>query len=394
MVDFKLSEEQLALQRMARDFVNNEAKPLIAELDQKTDPGECFSMDLLKRMSELGLRTLAIPEKWGGMGVEDTLTCVMVCEELGVGDVALASIPVNGRKFYHMLTDPNVTNEAMCNKWLKAYCEDPTFVYAVCVTEPDAGSENFLPYTGVDGGVRTSAVRDGDHYVINGMKHYISHTGIAKVYYVFARTDKTKNILEGVSCFMIPDGHPGLKFGRLHDKMGFRLLRSGEVIFENCRVPAEWRMGPEGKGFPAVRASITSDGILNAARSLGVARAAYEAIVDYCKERVQCGKPIIEHQLIGCQLANMFIDLHAMRTMVWNVAWSMDHPPTDRRLVPAAMTFCTDRAFEIASKAAEIAHGLGIMKEAPFEKFLRDAFSVKHLDGGNNMRRLRIAAAL
>ncbi len=394
MVDFKLSEEQLALQRMARDFINKEAKPLIAELDQKTDPEECFSMDLLKRMSELGLRTLAVPEKYGGMGVEDTLSCVIVCEELGVGDISLASIPVNGRKLYHILADPKLTTEAQREKWLKAFCEDPAFLVATTMTEPDAGCDNILPYNGPDGGVRTTAVRDGDHYVINGMKHFIAHAGIAKLYYVFVRTDKTKGVIEGGSCFLIPDGHPGIKFGRLHDKMGFRLLRNQEVIFENCRVPAEWMLGPEGSGIPLIRATLRSDGILNAGRSLGVARAAYEAIVDYCKERVQGGVPIIKHGVIGSELARMYTDLLAMRSMVWNVAWSLDNLPPDPRLVPAAMSYCTEKAFEIAHKAAEIAAGMGVMKEAPFEKFLRDSFSVKHLDGGNYIKRLKIAAAL
>ena len=394
MVDFTLSDEQVALQTTARDFVNKEAKPLIAELDRKTDPAECFSMDLLKRMSELGFRTLAIPEKYGGMGVEETLTCALVCEEIAVADISLTSIPINGRKIYHMLSDPNLTTEEMRDKWLKAYCADPTFLYAVAVTEPDSGSENFFPYDGVDGGVRTTAVRDGDHYVINGMKHYIAHAGIAKVYYVFARTDKTKPINEGVTCFMIPDGVEGMSFGRVHDKMGFRLLRNAEIFFDNCRVPVEWRMGPEGKGFPAVRASIGSDGILNASRALGVSRAAFEAVVDFCKQRVACGVPIIKHEVIASQLADMYTELYAMRSMVWQVAWAMDHPPTDPKTVPSTMNFCCDGAIRITSRAFEIPHGLGIMKEAPFEKYMRDAFSIKHLDGGSNIRRLRIGKLL
>ena len=394
MVDFELTEEQVALQTAARDFAEKEAKPLVADLDKKTDPAECYSFDLLKRLSELGFRTLAIPEKYGGMGVEDTLTCVIVGEELAVADPIMASPMVNGRKIYHMLNDPNLTTEEMREKWLKAYCADPTFLYAVGVTEPESGSENFLPYDGVDGGIRTTAVRDGDHYVINGMKHYISYAGIAKLYYLFTRTDKNKPINEGVTCFMIPDGTPGMTFGRVHDKLGMRLLRNGEVFFDNCRVPVEWRMGPEGKGFPAVRASIGSDGILNACRALGVSRGAFETVLDFCKQRVACGAPIIEHGVIASQLADMYIALYAMRSMVWQVAWAMDHPPIDPKIVPAAMTFCCDEAIKITSRAFEIPHGLGVMREAPFEKFMRDAFSIKHLDGGSNLRRIRIGKLL
>ena len=394
MVDFALSEEQVALQKLARDFVANEAKPLIRELDSGHKPDDCVSMDLIRRCSELGFRTLAVPEKYGGGGVEDTVTVVIVCEELAVGDVSLGSLPINGRKLYHMLNSPKVTTEDVRDKWLRAFCEDSTFLVAVGMTEPDSGGDNILPYNAPGAGMRTTGVKDGDHFVINGVKHFIAHGGIAKLYYVFVRTDLTKGILEGCSCFLIPGDHPGMKIGRVHDKLGFRLLRNTEVIFENCRVPKEWMLGPEGTGIAAIRAQLASDGILNAARCIGVARAAFEEIVEFCKNRVQGGKPIIEHQAIACELADMYASLQAMRSLVWNVAWSVDHAAPDPKRVPAVMSFCTDHAFEIAHKAAELAGGMGVMKEAPFEKLLRDAFSIKHLDGGNYIKRIKVAAGL
>ncbi len=394
MVDFAVSKEQSALVQLARDFVEKEAKPRVAELDKLSDPAESVSADLLEKCSELGFRAMAIPKKYGGMGVEDTVTIVMVCEELGVGDVTLASVPIKGRKLYHILDNREVATEEVRDKWLKEFCADPTFLVSIAMTEPDSGADNILPYNAPGAGVRTTAVREGDEYVINGMKHFIAHAGIAKLYLVFARTDPTKGIMEGCSCFLIPDGHPGMRFGRVHDKMGFRLLRNQEIIFENCRVPAEWRLGPEGTGVATIRAGLGSDGILNAARAIGVARRAFEEITEFCRNRVQGGKPIIEHQVIASTLADMYASLEAMRSLVWNVAWSVDHLPPDPKRVPAVMTFCTEHAFEIVHRAAELAGGMGVMKDAPFEKLLRDGFSIKHLDGGNYIKRIKVGAAL
>jgi alkylation response protein AidB-like acyl-CoA dehydrogenase len=242
--------------------------------------------------------------------------------------------------------------------------------------------------------VRTTAVPDGDDYVINGRKQFIAHAGIARLYVVFTRTDPAKGMSEGCTSFLIPAGHPGMRFGRVHDKMGFRLLRNQEIVFENCRVPKEWMLGPLHGGLASMRAGLRSDGILNAARCLGVARRALEEIVDWCKGRIQGGKPVIEHQAIACELADMHVTLQAMRALVWNVAWSVDHEPPDPKAVPGAMIFCTENAFEIAHKAAELAGGMGVMKDMPFEKILRDAFCIKHLDGGNYLKRFKVAAAL
>ncbi len=393
MVDFKLSEEQVALRQRARDFVEGEAKALVAELDKNPDPEDCISDVLLKRCSELGFRTLAIPEEYGGGGIEDTVTIGILCEELGVADLSLASIPVNGRKLYHML-NPDVALGDVREKWMKEFCGDPGFMVSICMTEPDSGGDNILPYDAPGAGVRTAAVRDGDDYIINGRKQFISHAGIARLYFVFTRTDPDKGMSDGCSCFLIPGGHPGMGFGRVHDKMGFRLLRNQEIIFEDCRVPEGWMLGPEHKGLGAFRAGLRSDGILNAARCLGVARRAFEEIVDWCKNRIQGGRPVIEHQAIACELADMHVTLQAMRALVWRVAWSVDNEAPDPKAVPGVMAYCTENAFEIAHKAAELAGGVGVMKDAPFEKLLRDAFCIKHLDGGNYLKRIKVAAGL
>ena len=393
MVDFKLSEEQLALRQLARDFVNNEAKPIVSDLDKKPNPEDCISDMLLKRCSELGFRTLSLPEEYGGGGVEDTVTIGIICEELGVADLSLASVPVNGRKLLHML-NPDVASEEMRAKWIREYCDDPGFLVAIAMTEPDAGGDNILPFDAPGSGVRTSAVVDGEDFIINGRKQYIAHAGIARLYTVFARTDPNKGMSDGCSCFLVAKDHPGMSFGRVHDKMGFRLLRNQEIFFDNCRVSKDSMLGPLHGGLASMRAGLRSDGILNAARCLGVARRAFEESVEWCKNRIQGGKPIIEHQAIACELADMQVLLKAMRALVWNVSWSIDNEPPDPKAVPGVMAYCTEGAFEIAHKAAELAGGLGVMKDAPFEKLLRDAFCLKHLDGGNWIKRLKVAAAL
>lgn len=394
MVDFTVTDEQKALIQLAKDFVEKEAKPRVAELDKNSDPEKSVSTELLLRCSELGFRQMAIPQKYGGMGIEDTVTIVMVCEELGVGDVTLASVPINGRKLYHILDNPNVTNEMIRDKWLKAFCEDPTFLVSIAMTEPNSGGDNIFPYDAPGSALQTSAVRDGDHFIINGSKQFIAHAGIAKLYMVFTRTDPDKGINDGCTCFLVPDGHPGMTFGRVHDKMGFRLLRNQEIFFEDCRVPESWMLGPENTGMVAIREGLGSDGILNAARAIGVARRAFEEITEFCKNRVQGGKPIIEHQAVATQIADMYAAIRAMRALVWDVAWSADHGTPDPKAVPAAMIYCTEHAFDICHKAAELAGGMGVMKEAPFEKLLRDSFSIKHLDGGNIIKRLKVTQAL
>ena len=393
MVEFSLSKEQLELQKKARDFVNNEAKPYIAELDKKHNPEESVSNFLMRRSSEIGFRTMSIPKEYGGGGIEDPITAVIVAEELGVGDVTLSSIPLNGRKFYHLMNS-EITPKEVKEKWLKAFCADPDFLIAIAMTEPDSGGDNILPYDSPNAGIKTTAIKKGDSYILNGKKHYIGHGGIAKLYCMFVRTDPTKGMSEGTSLFLIPEGHLGLKFGKVHDKLGFRLLRNQEIILDNCEVPKEWMLGPENHAIAAMKAGVRSDGILNAARCLGVARRAFEEITEFCKKRIQGGKPIIEHQAIACELADMYINLKAMRSLVWNVAWSSENETPDPKQVPGAMAFCTENAFTIAHKAAEIAGGRGVMKDEPFEKLLRDAFSIKHLDGGNYIKRFKVANAL
>ena len=394
MVNFQLSDEQLALQQLARYFAEKEAKSLAETFDKNHKPEDCISLDLLRRSSGLGFRALAIPEKYGGGGVEDLLTVAVVCEELAVADVALPTIPANGRKIFAILNNPEVANKETRGKWLRAFCEDPTFMIAMAVTEPDAGGDNTFPYSAPGAGVRTSAVRDGDHYALNGMKHFIAQGGSARLYIVFTRSDPSKGILEGCSCFLIPLGHPGMSFGRVHDKMGSRLLRNQEIFFDNCRVPEEWRLGEEGLGLVALRGSLGTDGVLGGARAIGVARRAIEEIILFCKNRIQGGKPVIEHQAVASEIADMYATLQAMRSLVWNVAWSVDNLPRDPKRVPTVMTFCTKHGFDIAHRAAELAGGMGVMRDAPFEKLLRDAFSLKHLDGGNYIKRLKIGAAL
>ena len=174
-----------------------------------------------------------------------------------------------------------------------------------------------------------------------------------------------------------------MSFGRVHDKMGSRLLRNQEIFFDNCRVPEEWRLGEEGLGLVALRGSLGTDGVLGGARAIGVARRAIEEIILFCKNRIQGGKPVIEHQAVASEIADMYATLQAVRSLVWNVAWSVDNLPRDPKRVPTVMTFCAKHGFDIARRAAELAGGMGVMRDAPFEKLLRDAFSLKHLDGGN-----------
>lgn len=212
MVNFQLSDEQLALQQLARDFAEKEAKSLAETFDKNHKPEDCISLDLLRRCSELGFRTLAVPEKYGGGGVEDLLTVAVVCEELAVADVALPTIPANGRKIFAVLNNPEVANKETRSKWLRAFCEDPTFMVAMAVTEPDAGGDNTFPYSAPGAGVRTSAVRDGDHYVLNGMKHFIAQGGVREALYRLYPERSLERYSGGMLLFPHPPGTSGNVF--------------------------------------------------------------------------------------------------------------------------------------------------------------------------------------
>lgn len=394
-VDAYMTEEQLALQKLAHEFAEKEIRPIAMDLDHRTDPAESAYMDsLLKKADDIGLRTMTIPTEYGGGGIESLFTHVLVGEELGWGDRGIVGMLLSSAKITHLLMADALATQAQRDKWLRAYVDDPTFLISQAMTEDDTGSENLLPYDGVDGGFRARAHREGDDYIINGSKRFISNVGYAKMNFVYVRTDPTKSVLDGATLLMVPIDTPGLSFGRVHDKMGYRLNLNREMIFTDARVPVENRLGPENYGIVRINSHLRGgDSLINASAMVGLARAAYEASVEYAENRVASGKPIIRHQAIGMKLVEMYMMINAARASVWAASRAIDDRdkvPMDWKMPGSASAFAHEAACQVTRAAMEIHGGMGVMRELPIEMYLRNAYNMLHSDGGIIMKKLKV----
>ncbi len=391
-MDFTLTENQRALQQLAHEFAESEIRPVAHELDRVADPHERFPWDVVEKASRLGLRTLALPEEMGGAGA-DILTLCLVGEELAWGDLGVAVVFDQTWKISHLLE--RLANEEQRARHLPAFLEDHRFHLAVAMTEPSGGSDNVIPYDSPDAGVRTTAVREGDEWVVNGMKQFISNGGIAKLYFVVLRTDTSVGVTQGLTYFMMTPDMEGFSIGRIHDKMGQRLCQNAELIFENCRVPDAERVTAVGGAHEARKTFVRGSNIEAAATVLGTARAAYEEALEYARNRVQGGKPNIEHQAVGFMLADCFVEYEAARRLLHYAAWTAGQPDLyDPKMGFLTKTFVSETAYRIATRALEVWGGMGYMTEAPMEKYLRDATSFLHSDGTNQAMRIRAMSFL
>ncbi len=398
-IDGFMTQEQLAIQKLAHEIAENEIRPIAMELDHKADPAEAaFMPHLLKKFDEVGLRTMSVPEEYGGGGIDDIFTHCVVGEELGWGDRGVVGTLLTSTKITRFMMAEKLTTPEQRKKWLTAFVKDPEFMIATCSTEDDSGSENQLPYDGVDGGYRTTAVREGDYYIVNGRKRFISNAGYAKLYFVYVRTDKTKGINEGASLLMIPIDTPGLSFGRVHDKMGYRLNLNREMIFDNCKVPVANRLGPENYGITNIRSHLRGgDPLINASAMIGLARAAYEAALEYAETRKQSGKFLINHQAIGLKLVEMYTEINAARAYIWQAARMADNRdkvPFDPKMQGSAGLYAHEMALKVTRDAMEIFGGSGVMRELPIEMYLRNAYNMMHSDGGIIMKKLKVMGQL
>ncbi len=389
MVDFKLTEQQLALQRMARDFAEREIKPIAAEHDRIQDPTKAFPWEVIKKASKLGLRTMVLPEKYGGIGA-GTLTQAIIGEELAAADLGVGVCFDQTWKFTYMLVE--LTNDEQRERYVPAFRDDDTYLLGFGITEHHSGSDGLLPYDAPDAGSFMSAVRDGDYWILNGVKHFISNGGLAKLYVIMARTDRTVGVSTGTTAFFVPADTPGFSIGKIEDKLGQRLVQNAELVHENVRIHDRDRLSEVNGGSALIRNLAFGSHIQAGATVLGPARAAYEDTLEYARNRVQGGKPIIEHQAVGMMLADMFMLLEASRNFIWKAAWCADSLPRDQfdpKLAYLAKVFTSEAAYKVCTLALEIWGGMGYMRDAPIEKYLRDAASFLHSDGTNQIHRIK-----
>lgn len=392
MVDFALTEEQRALREAARRFIERTVRPIAADLDRRPDPADCFSWEIVEEASRVGLRTLTLDRALGGMGA-DSLTTAMMIEELAVGDLGVAVVFAQTWKILQTLQRAGTPGQR--ERYLPRFRDDPRCLLAIGITEPEFSSDYIIPFDEPKAGPYLTAAWQGDAWVLNGTKHFISNGNRAGIYLIFARTDRTKGVREGTTAFLVPREAPGFTVGTIHDKMGERLVNNAELVFDDCRVSPEDVFGESGKGFDILALFFPASNAYAGASVLGVARAAYERSVAWARSRVQGGRPIIEHQAVGTMLAEMRMAVDAARAYVWRAAWAADHREHwDPTLGALPKVYAAEAAWRVVRLAMEIHGGHGYMREAGVEKLVRDTAAFLHSDGANASLKLKAAAAI
>jgi len=391
-MDFSLSEEQLRWRGVARTFVANVIKPDVMRRDRLPTAEERIPWDWIRQADALGLRTLGIPKSHGGAGA-DILTMCIVGEELGAGDLGFAVILDQCWKFAHLFSEAMTPEQQ--KRFIPMFVDDPIAVTALGFTEPGVGSDHQGYYDVPEIDFQTTAVRDGDSFILNGSKRYVSNGCMAKIYFVAARLDPTKKLSESGAIFVVTSDMAGFRPGFFHEKSSQRLATNGTFHFENCRVPAANLL--VGEGMLAELRSKYMPGSKSeaAATVLGVGRAAYEYAFGYAKQRVQGGKPIVEQQAVALMLGQMGMKLDAARQQIWRAAWLADRKDPQAPVAGLfAKVMASEVAFECCKLAGEVLGGASIMYEHPVEKYLRDAASFLHSDGTNQMCLLRATRAI
>jgi len=374
LVDFRLTEEQEQIRKLARSFAKNEIIPAAAEYDEKEE----IPWHIVDKAFELGLMNLTVPEEYGGQGL-DHITEAIIAEELAYGCLGInGTFGANGLALAPILIAGTPEQK---EKFLKPFCSKPQLA-AFCLTEPNAGSDV--------ANISTTAVLDGDHYVINGQKCFITNGGVASLYTVFATVDRSKG-LKGISAFIVPGDTPGLRGGKKEKKMGDRASHVEEVIFEDVRVPKENILWSEGKGFKLAMMTLDKTRPLVGATAVGVARRALEEAINYSKQRVQFGRPICENQAIQFMLADMATRVEAARMLVWEACWLLDQGLPVSKVGSMAKMYAADTAMSVAVDALQIFGGYGYMREYPMEKLMRDAKILQIYEGTNQIQRIVIA---
>jgi alkylation response protein AidB-like acyl-CoA dehydrogenase len=384
---FIVNEEQRAILETVARFVEEEVTPRAAELDANQDPRQGYSFEIVEKAHAVGIRTMTLSEKWGGLGT-DSLTTAMVIEELGTGDLGVSVIMAQTLKIAQIMQ--KALNAEQQARVLPGFAADPRGMLAIGITEPDNASNYFLPYPTP---FRTSAEKTKDGWIINGMKHFISNGNRASYYLLFVQTEKGKPMAQGSTCFLVERDRPGFTIGRVHDKMGERLANNAELIFQDCFIPDENVVGKVGNGFNVLAEFFPQSNAYAGASVLGVAVALHRKAIAWAKIRVQGGKPLIEHDGIRAQLAEMRMLIDASRSYIHRACWLADHQEHgwDRTLGALPKAMASQAAWKIATWCLEIHGGHGYMKEFGVEKLVRDAAAFLHSDGVNRTLFLKAA---
>ena len=378
-MDFQLSEEQKALQRTVHEFAANEMRPVAREYDER---GE-FAWDVVRKAAKLGLTFSGVPEEYGGPGL-GMLDNVIIIEELGWGCVGIAlGIALNQIAILPVLL---AGNEEQKREYLGRLTDpDEPRLCAFGLTEPEAGSDA--------ASLKTRAVREGDHYLLNGRKCFITNGGLADFYTIFATVDPEKRH-QGITAFLVDADTPGFSIGKIEHKMGLRASQTAELILEDAKVPASHVLRGEGQGFYVAMETLDISRPGVGAIGVGLARAAFEEALAYSRQRVQFGKPICRQQAIAFMLADMATKIDYARLLCYRAAWMLDQGMNAIKESSMAKYVGTDVAMEVCTDAVQIHGGYGYMKDYLVEKLFRDAKVLQIVEGTNQIQRLILSAQL
>ena len=381
MLDYFLTDEHKMIRDMAKTIADEVVRPVAAEYDRN---GE-FPWPVVEKMAEAGLFGVYIDEEYGGIGAADrTMNMVLVTEEISkaCGGIALAFAGTA------LGTLPIIISgsEEQKAKYLPAIAAGKRLA-AFALTEPQAGSDA--------AGIRTTAIRDGDHYVVNGIKQWITNGGDAEVYTVVVMTNPEKGP-RGASTLVVEKGTPGFSFGKEEDKMGIRASSTRELVFEDCRVPVENLLGREGTGFITAMKTFDASRPGVGAQALGIAQGALDLAVDWAITRKQFGSPVSSFQGLRFLLADMAMQVEAARALIYATSRHIDGNPKDRSTIYSAMSKCfaSDVAMRVTTDAVQVFGGSGYMRDYPIEKFMRDAKITQIYEGTNQIQREEISRIL
>ncbi len=378
MIDFSLSSEQEMIRSMSKKFAEDNLLPGVIERDEKSE----FPSAQIKKMGELGLMGMMVPEKWGGAGL-DTISYVLAIEEIAAIELATSTImSVNNSLVCQVILDSG--SDIQKEKFLNPLAEGKK-LGAYSLSEPQSGSDAV--------NMKTFAEKDGNHYVINGTKNWVTSGENSDLVLLFCITEKGKGS-KGISAFIIEKGTPGLNIGKKENKLGIRASDTCELYFKNCRVKEENRIGSEGQGFAIAMQALGSGRIGIAAQAVGLARCALEKSVSYAKERKQFGQLIGKFGAIQNKLAIMATNINAARLLVWHAAYLKDQGKDYIKESSIAKLFASSTAMDAASDCVQIYGGYGYMQEYGVERLMRDAKITEIYEGTSEIQQLVIARQL
>ncbi|MBG9451945.1 acyl-CoA dehydrogenase [Cytobacillus firmus] len=376
-MNLRFTEEQEMMRKMVRDFAQAEIAPFVEKMEQ----GE-FPREILRKMGELGLMGIPIPEKYGGSEMDFTSYIIAIHElsrvSATVGVILSVHTSVGTNPILYFGT------EEQKQKYIPKLASGE-YLGAFCLTEPSAGSDA--------GSLKSRAVKDGDHYVINGSKVFITNAGEADVYIVFASTNPELGS-KGISAFIVEKDTPGLVFGKDEHKMGLHGSRTLQLTFEDMRVPAENLLGNEGEGFKIAMANLDAGRIGIASQALGIAEVAFEAAAGYAKERVQFGKPIAAQQGVGFKLADMATSVEAAKLLIYRAADMRQRGIKCGLEASMAKLFASKTAVDVSTEAIQVFGGYGYTEDYPVERYFRDAKITEIYEGTSEIQRIVISKQL